>query len=313
MKSVSSSISLFLLFLVTLPLFSQDNNIPLSPVNLGDPFILLYNGKYYAYGTNASDGIQVYISDDLNLWSKSPDLALHKNDSWGEKWFWAPEVYYIKEKGKFYMYYSANEHICVATSDSPLGPFKQEEKKPMLEGKAIDNSLFIDDDGKAYLSFVRFTDGNEIWIAELESDLQTIKKETMKPSLHVSQPWEDVWPRVNEGSFIIKHNGIYYLSYSANSFESPYYGVGYATATSPLGPWVKYENNPILQNPEDLVGVGHSAMFVDKDGQLKIVFHAHRDKNHIHPRGMYIANVEFSNDAIPVIKIGGEIIRPKLR
>jgi beta-xylosidase len=62
---------------------------------------------------------------------------------YGEKWFWAPEVYYAD--GRFLMYFSAEERICVATSDSPLGPFKQEVQKPIIEGeKSIDNTLFID-------------------------------------------------------------------------------------------------------------------------------------------------------------------------
>ncbi len=57
----------------------------------------------------------------------------------------------------------------------------------------------MDDDGTPYLSFVRFNDGNNVWIAELEKDLITLKKETMRPCIHVSQAWEEVWPRVNEG------------------------------------------------------------------------------------------------------------------
>ena len=32
------------------------------PVPLGDPFILLHNGTYYAYGTHSDEGIEVYIS-----------------------------------------------------------------------------------------------------------------------------------------------------------------------------------------------------------------------------------------------------------
>lgn len=306
--------SLFLLFFISVLSVSGQNVSPSgNPVPLGDPFIMLYNGTYYAYGTHAENGIEVYTSSDLKEWTKGPNLALDKKDSWGEKWFWAPEIYYIEDKGKFYMYYSAEEHICVATSNSPLGPFVQDEKKPMLEDKAIDNSLYIDDDGKAYLSFVRFTDGNEIWIAELEDDLQTIKKETMQSCLHVSQPWEEIWPRVNEGSFIVKHNGIYYMSYSANSYESPYYGVGYATATSPMGTWTKYDKNPILQMPEDLVGVGHSAMFRDKEGKLRIVYHAHKDKDHIHPRKMCISEVSFTDDENATMEITGNVLRPILK
>lgn len=270
---------------------------PAAKVPLGDPFIMLWNNTYYAYGTQSPDGIVVYTSDDMLNWSiseKANGLALNKADVWAERWFWAPEVYHIN--GKFYMYYSADEHICVATSDSPLGPFKQDVQLPMIAGeKCIDNSLYIDDDGKPYLYFDRFDDGLNICVAELEADLITIKPETIKKCIHVSQTWEQVWPRVNEGSFVVKHNGTYYMTYSANSYESPFYGVGFATSPSVTGPWTKYENNPILQKPGELVGVGHSAMFTDKEGNLRIVFHAHASTIKIHPRHMYISTVGFEN------------------
>jgi len=292
----------------------KNNFVFEPPVPLGDPFIMLNGNTYYAYGTNAENGIEVYTSDDLVYWKKGNELALKSEDSWGGRWFWAPEVYYIQEKNKFFMYYTANEHICVATSDSPLGPFKQEAKVPMLDGeKSIDNSLFIDDDGKPYLYFDRFNDGLNIWVAELESDLQTIKTATLKKCINVSQAWEEVWPRVNEGAFVMKHKGLYYMTYSANSYESPFYGIGFATASSPEGPWTKYTSNPILQKPQDLVGVGHSAMFKDKSGKLRIVFHAHHSKESIHPRAMYIADVTFTDDNTPVMKISNEILRPKLK
>lgn len=284
-----------------------------TPVSLGDPFIILHDNVYYAYGTRAENGIEVYTSDDLLTWEKAPALALNKENSWADRWYWAPEVYYIKEKNKFFMYYSADEHICVATADSPLGPFVQDVKEPMIaDEKCIDNSLFIDDDGKPYLYFDRFDDGLNICVAELESDLKTIKKETITKCINVSQSWEEIWPRVNEGAFVTKYKDLYYLTYSGNSYESPFYGVGYATATSPMGPWTKYDKNPILQKPDSLVGVGHSAMFHDKAGQLRIVFHAHHSPDSIHPRAMYIAGVTFTDDTVPVMKITGDIIQPKI-
>src|SRR5690554_1050150 len=236
----------------------QDNYI--NFVALADPFIMLHDDIYYAYGTNSDFGIEVYTSKDLKEWIKSPDLALHKNNSYGDKWFWAPEVYFVNNK--FYMYYSADEHICVAISDSPEGPFIQNEKRPMIEDeKTIDNSLFIDDDGTPYLFFDRFNDGLNIWVAELEDDLITIKMETMHKCINVSQEWEEVWPRVNEGAFVIKHNDLYYMTYSANSYESQFYGIGCATATDIMGEWIKYSDNPLLQMPGNLVGVGHSSIF----------------------------------------------------
>lgn len=285
---------------------------PRQKVPLADPFILYHDGLYYAYGTGAPDGIEVYTSRNLRSWERR-GLALHRDDVWGDHWFWAPEVY--EANGTWYMYFTAEEHICVATADSPLGPFRQKVKKPMIEGeKCIDNTLFRDDDGRAWLFFDRFNDGLNIWVARLEDDLQTLRPETMRPCIHVSQRWEEVWPRVNEGSFVIKHRGRYYMTYSANSYESPMYGLGCATASSPTGPWTKYEEdssasspgsskksasslrsskNPLLQRPGSLVGVGHNAMFRDRRGRLWAVYHAHRDTSHVHPRAMYMSRVRF--------------------
>jgi hypothetical protein len=50
----------------------------------------------------------------------------------------------------------------------------------------------------------------------------------------------------NEGAFMYKHNGKYYLTYSANPFWAREYAVGYAVADSPLGDFVKPEKNRIL-------------------------------------------------------------------
>lgn len=285
-------------------------------IPFGDPFIMLHEDKYYAYGTHGADGIEVYVSDDLKTWSGpagvSSGYALHKDDVWGNRWFWAPEVYNVK--GKFYMYFSADEHICVATSDSPLGPFIQQVKKPMIEDeKAIDNSLFIDDDGTPYLFFDRFNDGLNIWVAELEENLLDIKPGVWHKCINVSQAWEEVWPRVNEGPFVIKHNGKYFMTYSANSYESPFYGIGFATADNVAGPWTKYSANPIWQKPGNLVGVGHSALFTDKEGNLRIVFHAHNSTGSIHPRHMHIGTVSFvMENGKEIMKVDDEFFTPVL-
>ena len=77
----------------TQPIDNNTNEIVKVP--LGDPFIMLWEGKYYAYGTYSSDGIAVFISDDLIKWSSTNSLALHKADVWADKSFWAPEVYHV--------------------------------------------------------------------------------------------------------------------------------------------------------------------------------------------------------------------------
>lgn len=273
-------------------------------IPLADPYILLHEGIYYAYGTFAENGIAAWTSTNLKSWKRAKglapeDLVMHRRDVWGNYWFWAPEVYH--RNGKFYLYYSAEEHICAAVSDSPLGPFRQEVKQPMIaDEKCIDNTLFVDDDGRAYMFFDRFNDGLNIWMVELNDDWVTPKMETLHPCIHVSQPWEEIWPRVNEGAFVIKHDGCYHMIYSANSYESPYYGIGCATTKTLNGEWEKYKDNPLLQNPDGLRGVGHGSLFRDKEGNLRLAFHAHHSPTEIHPRFMYLTTVRF-NDGKMVI------------
>lgn len=268
---------------------------PESAVPLADPFILYDQGVYYAYGTGSDDGIPVLVSLDLKRWfypeGREDYLALDKQDSFGDRWFWAPEVYRIGDT--YYMYYSADEHICVAEARSPLGPFVQKEKRPMLEERGIDNSLFIDGDGTPYLFWVRFRQGNEIWMARLEKDYKTVVPSTLRFCTRMWQKWERIWPAVNEGPFVVKHKDVYYLTYSANSYESPMYGIGCATARKITGPWRKYDDNPVLQSPDGLVGVGHHAIFRDRKGRLRVVFHSHYDEGHIHPRTMHVTGLEF--------------------
>ena len=256
-------------------------------VRLADPFILLDNGTYYAYGTHHRHGIEYYISNDLKKWHYG-GVALHKRDSYGEKWFWAPEVHLVD--GVYYMFYTAQERTCVATSSSPTGPFVQREQKPLIDGyKNIDNTLFIDDDGTPYMFFVRVGRPFKICVAELERDLQSIKEKSIHTCISPTQSWERKQGLVNEGPSVIKHEGIYYMLYSGNGYTSQSYGIGYATARSIKGPWRKSSLNPILQYPGDLVGAGHGAPFYDKKGHLHYVFHAHYNHEKIHPRCMYIA------------------------
>ena len=201
----------------------------------------------------------------------------------------------------------------MATADVPQGPFRQEVKQPIWGEKSIDTSLFIDDDGTPYLYFVRFTDGNVIWVAEMNDDLTGIKQETLTECIKAEEPWElsqDKPAKVAEGPSVLKKNGIYYLIYSANHFESKNYGVGYATSDSPMGPWTKYVGNPILQRVDELMGTGHGVPFLCKVGSWKYIFHAHWSSTKVQPRTSYIKDFAISDRG--VVSIGGDIIRPQV-
>ena len=75
---------------------------------------------------------------------------------------------------------------------------------------------------------------------------------------------------------MVKRDGLYYLLYSCNYFRNIDYAVGYATATSSMGPWTKYAGNPILSRANTgWNGTGHGDLFEGKGGQLYYVLHTH--------------------------------------
>ena len=97
--------------------------------------------------------------------------------------------------------------------------------------------------------------------------------------------YEEMASYCNEGPFMIKHNGKYYLTFSIGSYLESSYGVMQAVSDSPLGPFRKLtdeENGMILSNDlgenHAVGGPGHHSFFtVSVDGQQKlmIAYHAH--------------------------------------
>lgn len=288
-------------------------------VMIADPTIIYYNGLYYMYGTesNPENGFPILTSKNLKYWNPSKvndGYALLKGrNTFGNWGFWAPQV--IGDNGKFFMLYTANEQIAIAESKSPLGPFQQKIETPLDETiKQIDPYLFIDDDGKIYLYHVRLGGGNKIFVAEFKRDFTGIKNETLTECIAAENGWEDTKrvqaPPIAEGPTVLKHKGIYYLFYSANDFRNIDYAVGYATSKSPLGPWIKYEGNPILNRKIiGYNGTGHGDVFFDKNGKMKYVFHTHHDEKNVIPRKTFIVSMQFEKDLKS--KIDKVVIYPK--
>ncbi|HZZ42193.1 MAG TPA: family 43 glycosylhydrolase [Tepidisphaeraceae bacterium] len=247
-------------------------------VIIADPFVLRTKDAYYLYGTTvASFGLQVFSSTNLIDW-RGHGFVLHRTgNSWAQNRYWAPECF--EYRGKYYLHYTASSlkstmRICLAVADTPLGPFT-DVKTPWLDpGQAvIDSDVFRDTDGKLYLYYVLDCSENgysEIRVCALGDDLTPAKKSAF--CLKPSQKWEGkTW---NEGPFVMKHNGTYYMTYSANVYAEPSYGLGYATAVSPMGPWTKSETNPILQKRPGVAGPGHNAVTTSPDGkELFVVYH----------------------------------------
>jgi GH43 family beta-xylosidase len=275
-----------------------------NPVRTGaaDPMVFRHGGKYYAYTTYTLDfprmprGIRLYTSDNLVDW-KDEGFALKNEDSWGDSRFWAPDL--VEKDGTFYLYYAADERMCVATAKSPAGPFKQVKQAPMEPASIkIDGHVFTDDDGQRYFYYVSFGDGqNQIWGGKLNDDMSSVDPASLRLMVKPDQAWErHQWP-VTEGPEILKHQGTYYLTYSGSHFESPEYAVGYATSNSPLGPWKKHEFNPVMKSTAYAHGTAHHCFTKSPDGkETFIVYHRHSTLEKTEPRALSIDRVRFVPD-----------------
>lgn len=272
----------------------------INPVVTGaDPYVYYEGGVYYLYSTNAPNaGYKVSTSDDLVHWTDM-GYCLKNADVYGEptssKGFWAPEVY--KYGDRYYLLYTVNEHLGMATADSPLGPFTNNSGTYINNNKnEIDGHLFFDDNGDVYIFFVRTGKsavtgkwGNEIWGGRF--NMETMKYSDERLLLYpAAGTWEFVDGYVAEGPAVIKHNGTYYLTYSANGYTSKDYAIGYAVSSSPLGQYQKYENNPILSKAVNsgVYGTGHHSFVTTPAGNLVMVYHRHMSENEVSPRQVCI-------------------------
>ena len=135
---------------------------------------------------------------------------------------------------------------------------------------------------------------SEIWGVKLKNDLSGTDGEA-KMLIFPQQEWEyddnrtNFW---NEGAVMLKHNNKYYLMFSANSYATPRYALGYAVAESPLGPFVKFEGNPILSSIDGKVsGPGHNCVTLSPDGtELFCVYHSHYNLDD--PSGIRMINID---------------------
>jgi hypothetical protein len=125
--------------------------------------------------------------------------------------------------------------IGVGVSDSPTGPFRDAIGGPLVENGEIDPSVFIDDDGQAFLYW-----GNpNLWYVRLNADMTSYSGGPTRIPLTAA----GFGPRTGsaerptlyeEGPWVYKRNDLYYLVFAAQCCSEH---IAYSTAPGPTGPW----------------------------------------------------------------------------
>jgi beta-xylosidase len=209
-----------------------------------DPAAMVYKDSVYLYAGHdeAPDSKNfyemkewlVYSSADMHSWKAHPSPLNVKAFQWAKGDAWASQV--IARNGKFY-WYVAVEHqkggkaIGIAVADHPLGPFKDAIGKALVSNEMttstkiswddIDPSVFIDDDGQAYL----FWGNTACYYAKLKENMLEFDG-----PIHTIQGL----PKFTEAPWIHKRKDWYYLSYAVEFPEK----IAYSMSKNINGPWV---------------------------------------------------------------------------
>ncbi|WP_416971840.1 arabinan endo-1,5-alpha-L-arabinosidase [Streptomyces sp. 4F14] len=245
-------------------------------------------GRYLVYGTGG--GISYRTSTDRIAFSAGGDAFAAKPGWWssyGATEAWAPDISY--RGGKYLLYYAVSTFgsnksaIGLATSATGLpGSWTDQgtvyTSATSSDYNAIDPNLFVNDDGKWWLSFGSWWTGLKM----IQLDPGTGKQlagNTTRYSI-ASRP---TGTKAVEAPFVVKRGGYYYLFASYDTCcagTSSTYKVKVGRASSVTGPYydkngVALTNNggtPVLESHGSVIGPGGQSIMADSDGDL-IVYH----------------------------------------
>ena len=271
---------------------------PILDSDFPDPAVIhAPDGYYYAYATQTlRDGkwinIQLARSTDLIHWEFLGD-ALPEKPDWAQETqdFWAPSV--IFDGSTYFMYYSATPDVChvheaghalaVATSSSPTGPFV-DMGMPLLLGAGFEyiDPMAFDDPATGKHLLYWGSGFQPIKVQELAADRMSFVPESKQIDLIWPNGRNGAFPRLVEASWVLLHDGFYYLFYSGDNCCGPdaEYGVMVARSRSATGPFETLEqakgvpHSLMLQRNDRWLAPGHNCLVSDKDGEVWMIYHA---------------------------------------
>lgn len=267
-----------------------------------DPTIWRVGARYYAASTTvAALSLPVTTSVDLRTWTTIPSGTSRPYDAlptparWadirttptGRTWAatWAPSVGVYTDRGTrkatwvaAYSVPHATDTRCIslARSQFPQGPYVDSSAAPLVCGTygVIDPQIFHDR-GRYWLLMKFEGRPDRIWVRRLNGAASGFAAgSTFRPLLAPRLAWEG---SVVENPAMIRFRKKLYLFYSGNGFGSSRYSTGVAVCKKVVGPCKRMPR--LLATNAYLAGPGGATPFVDRLGQLRLVYHAWRTGN----------------------------------
>ncbi len=232
-----------------------------------DPVIVLFKNDYYLFASKSGG---YWFSNDLQDWKfvEPRGLPVEKNP--------APAILILGDK----MYYTAHRLKEIYESGDPkTGVWR----KVADIGEYADPAFFQDGDERVYLYYgASFNGGISVIELDPKSNFKVVSESAKLMSASSEEHgWEGagednlgyVRNSVNrvepwiEGSWMTKHNGVYYLQYSAPGTIWKTYADGVYTSRLPNKDFVYQPYSPFSYKPGGFIGsAGHAATFQDKHG-----------------------------------------------
>lgn len=264
---------------------------PVLPGFQPDPSIVRVGDDYYLVNSTFSwfPGLPVYHSRDLVHWRQIGN-AIDRPDQMTigkvgvTRGLFAPAISHHGER-----FYIVNTCIdCggnfIVTADNPAGPWSDPQ---WLDFGGIDPSLFVDDDGKAWIAYNDAPPGppeydghRALWLQQI--DLAAMKMSPTRTLLvdkGVHAADKPVWA---EGPHIYKVGRYYYLT-AAEGGTADRHSQTIYRADKVTGPYQSGPNNPILTQrdlpegrPWPVQATGHADFVQIADGSWWAVFLATR-------------------------------------
>ncbi|UII23141.1 family 43 glycosylhydrolase [Fulvivirga ligni] len=229
-----------------------------------DPAVINYKGKYYMFITRSHG---YWVSDDMSNWK------FIKPQSWYFNGSNAPAAAVLNDE--IIVLGDPSGHGAVIKTDNPeLGDWKTTYS--VIPIGIQDPDLFVDDDGRVYL-YEESSNLYPLRMVELDPNNHFVPVDEEK-DLFKLHPDEHGWERFGqdhksdidpylEGPWMTKHNGKYYLEYSAPGTQWNVYADGVYTSDSPSGPFEYAPYNPVSYKPGGfLTGAGHGSTVKDNQG-----------------------------------------------
>jgi glycosyl hydrolase family 43/3-keto-disaccharide hydrolase len=232
-----------------------------------DPDVAVYGGEYWVFPTSSrpyaeQTYLDAFSSPDLVHWTKHANVLTTARVSWATKAVWAPAP--VERDGRYFLYFGANDiqsnaetgGIGVAVADKPDGPYVDAIGKPLVDrfvngAQPIDQDVFVDTDGQAYLYYGGWGHAN---VAKLNRDMTSLG------TFADGSTFKEITPaNYTEGPQMFKRGGKYYLMWSQGGWTGPDYSVSYAVSDSPTGPFT--DAGKVLQQDSAVAkGSGHNSV-----------------------------------------------------